>query len=161
MALEKIVPRTVLVACLLATVACSGKDAKNGRDGQNVDRKGLTNQKLVDSFDGDRKYVAADVYFLGVCYFDHCENMNKPPANYKELEKLARDTDAPERVKKNVRENIDFVWNVKPTEKPGVKRVIAYERNADKDGNRVVMTTIGLYFMDDAEFQAALKAGKE
>src|SRR5207249_3537740 len=139
------VPRIVLGVVLLAIVSCSAKSTK---DGQNVDRKGLTGEKLIDSFDGDRKGVAADILFLGNCYVDHWENKNRAPANNKELEKFAMNPEEPERLKRNVRDNIDIIWNLKPTEKLLDKTVFVYERNADKDGHRVVMTRDGkLRFM--------------
>ena len=91
---------------------------------------------------------------LSIAYLDYVDDrMGKPPAQLKDLERFYG-TDQPDRLKKNVRENIDIVWNAKLGEGPSANKVIIYERNADKDGNRLVVTTDGkLRFMDEAEFR--------
>jgi len=156
------VPRLALVVVVLALVSCSGKSTKDGEGGQNVDRKGLTGEKLKDSFDGDRKYLASDILLLSIAYLDYVDNrMGKPPTQLKDIER-SLETDQPDRFKKNLRENIDIVWNAKLGEGPSANRVIVYERNADKDGNRLVVTTDGkLRFMGEVEFKTALKNAKE
>jgi len=146
--------RYILLVVLLPVVPCSAKDPK--------DRKGLTGQKLINSFDGDRKGLAGDIALLGGAYTTHWdENKGNPPKQFKDLERYF-DTDEPARLKKNVRENIVFVWNVKYGVKPPDKIILVYERRADKDGNRLAVIGDGkLHFIGDAEFRAALKATKE
>ena len=153
MSTKNVVPRTILLALLLAVVSCSGQK----------DRKKLEGQELINSFEGEHKHLAADIAFLGDAYCFYFGEKQKSPADWKELEPHARETDRPDDLKRHVRDDISFVWNVDLTSREGSKNyVLVYERNADKDGNRLVVTGDSkLRLMGEEEFQTALKATKK
>jgi hypothetical protein len=146
--------RGPLMLLLVGIVACSGKN-----DPESL-RK-LTNQNLVNALSGDRKTTASHVHLMGLAYLNYLDSFKKSPKNLEEL-KGFYSSDQPQHLEVDLRDRINFVWDARLIGGPGGDNIIlCYERNADKDGNRLAVTgKAELRLMNDTEFQSALKAAQ-